>query len=261
MSPVVLSASTIKTISKYVNNIPKYKRNVVPSIVHFGVGNFCRAHLFQNTHRVNNQITDSECTPSQPWLIHGIGVLNNDIERDAFEKIKSSNFLYGLLTLPSKNSEIIGSLCSYDWVPYSDSSLHNAINSIAQPETKIISLTITEKGYCMDIDGNLDFSNPDVLHDVKLLVDKNKTSSCFKTSIGLLVEGLNQRKNNKSAGPLTLLSCDNLPSNGNVLKSILVAFVKKTGNIDLLDYVEKSLSFPNLIIIKIMRDDNIIIIY
>ena len=60
-------------------------------IVHFGVGNFCRAHLFEYTHHFNNQTVGSE-SDNEPWLIHGIGVIDNDYEKESFEKIKSSNF-------------------------------------------------------------------------------------------------------------------------------------------------------------------------
>ena len=169
MSSIIsLSSTALKTISKNIK-IPLYKRtNIVPSIVHFGVGNFCRSHLFENTHHVNNQL-DRHMSDEKPWLIHGIGVLDNKFERNAWEKIQSNDFLYGLLTLPSNKCEIIGSLCSYDWIPHSNSTLISAINSISRPETKIITLTITEKGYCMDIEGNLEFKNPDVKHDLKLL--------------------------------------------------------------------------------------------
>ena len=265
MSSIIsLSSTALKTISKNIK-IPLYKRtNIVPSIVHFGVGNFCRSHLFENTHHVNNQL-DRHMSDEKPWLIHGIGVLDNKFERNAWEKLQSNDFLYGLLTLPSNKCEIIGSLCSYDWIPHSNSTLISAINSISRPETKIITLTITEKGYCMDIEGNLDFKNPDVKHDLTLLTTnkENKTtatnnnnniatlSSSYKTSLGLLIEGLIQRKANESAGPVTILSCDNLPSNGNFLKSILLEFILKTDNDELLAYVEENISFPNSMVDRI----------
>ena len=251
---ITLSASALKTISKRIR-VPNYKRDAFPSIVHFGVGNFCRAHLFEYTHHFNNQTVGSESIDNEPWLIHGIGVIDNDYEKESFEKIKSSDFLYGLLTQPSNESEIIGSLCSYDWAPDSSTALTSAIDSISRPETKIISLTITEKGYCMDIDGNLDFSNPDVLHDVQLLTSSQDslgtTTPCFKTSLGLLIEGLRQRMRNHLAGPVTIMSCDNLPSNGNVLKSILLDFVKHTNNLHLLNYIEENMSFPNSMVDRI----------
>ena len=251
---IKLSASALKTISKRVR-VPNYKRDAVPGIVHFGVGNFCRAHLFEYTHHFNNQTVGSVPTADEPWLIHGVGVIDNDYEKESFEKMESSDFLYGLLTLPSNQSEVIGSLCSYDWAPRSSAALTSAIDSISRCETKIISLTITEKGYCMDIDGSLDFSNPDVLHDVQFLTSnqdsRGNTTPCFKTSLGLLIEGLRQRMKNRSAGPVTIMSCDNLPSNGKVLKSILVDFIKRTKNLKLLNYVEENITFPNSMVDRI----------
>ena len=76
-------------------------------------------------------------------------------------------------------------------------------------------------------------------------------SSSYKTSLGLLIEGLIQRKANESAGPVTILSCDNLPSNGDVLKSILLEFILKTDNDELLAYVEENISFPNSMVDRI----------
>ena len=114
-----LSASTLKALPRRIS-VPEYKRTGAPRIVHFGVGNFCRAHLFQNTHRCNQTQADD------PWLVHGIGILDNDCEMHAWEKLKSSDFLYGLMLLPSKDTEIIVTLAEYDWIPHSAAAYQNA---------------------------------------------------------------------------------------------------------------------------------------
>ena len=85
---ITLSASALKTISKRIR-VPNYKRDAFPGIVHFGVGNFCRAHLFEYTHHFNNKTVGSESIDNEPWLIHGIGVIDSNYEKESLKnKIK-----------------------------------------------------------------------------------------------------------------------------------------------------------------------------
>ena len=241
-----LSASTLKALPRRIS-VPEYKRTGAPRIVHFGVGNFCRAHLFQNTHRCNQTQADD------PWLVHGIGILDNDCEMHAWEKLKSSDFLYGLMLLPSKDTEIIGTLAEYDWIPHSAAAYQNALKAISAPHTQIISLTITEKGYCTDIEGQLDFTIPDLKHDAELLSRPDGPLGGgvrLKTSLGMLTMGLHNRQSHAPSDPVTLLSCDNLPSNGAELKRLLLDFISQTKP-QLLDYVEHQVSFPNSMVDRI----------
>ena len=245
-----LSTSALKTLSSHIP-VPKYSRTKPAAIVHVGVGNFCRAHLFENTHKYNQNCKGNE------WLIHGVGVLNNSSEREAFKKMESSEYLYGLLTLPSKSAEIIGSMCSYDWVPNSAASLENAAQALSSPDSRIISLTITEKGYCTDTNGNIDFENADLMHDVQTLKGGDRASS-FKTALGLVVEGLSRRQE-ANAGPITILSCDNLPSNGDALRSILSELISATRP-ELLEYTTNQVTFPNSMVDRItpgVTDDTV----
>jgi fructuronate reductase len=83
--------------------------------------------------------------------------------------------------------------------------------ALAAPETHVISLTVTEKGYCLGVNGGLDEAHPDIVHD---LVEPDRPRS----AIGWLVRGFAERCN-RSSGPVTVISCDNLASNGRKLEA------------------------------------------
>lgn len=94
------------------------------------------------------------------------------------------------------------------------------LRQIAAQDTRIVSLTITEKGYCHHpADGSLQFDHPDIVHDLH-------TPACPRTAVGFMVYGLQQRYATGKS-PLTLMSLDNLPSNGHLLKKLILDFAKQ----------------------------------
>lgn len=108
------------------------------------------------------------------------------------------------------------------------------IRQISDPDLEVITLTITEKGYCLSGDG-LDLANPGIAADLTA----PKTPS---TAIGVLVEGLHQRKLAGLPG-LTILSCDNLPSNGKLCRTAVLAFAGKRDQ-NLKDWISDACQFP-----------------
>jgi fructuronate reductase len=92
------------------------------------------------------------------------------------------------------------------------------INQISDPDLRVITLTITEKGYCL-AGGTLDLCNAGIVADLQ-------SPETPQTVIGLLVEGLNRRKNAGLPG-LTILSCDNLPSNGKLCSTAVLEFAEQ----------------------------------
>jgi fructuronate reductase len=93
------------------------------------------------------------------------------------------------------------------------------IACLADPATRIVSLTVTEKGYCHDpATGQLRLDNPDIIHDL----DNPRAP---RTAIGFLVAGLAARRD-AGLPPFTVMCCDNLPSNGHVLRGLVLAFAE-----------------------------------
>lgn len=201
-----------------MNGIIKYKyerSGVVPGIVHFGVGNFHRAHLEYYT---NLLLED----PSQRcWGVSGAMIMPGD-ER-LFKALRQNAGEYNLTTCaPSGETEVyrIGSLVELNW---GEEDSEPIIARIAAPTTKIITLTITEGGYKVDLD------RP-------------------KTVFWYVAEGLKRRM---AAGlPITILSCDNLQHNGDTARDAFMSYFRAKYP-DVAVWAETNLTFPNSMVDRI----------
>ena len=227
MTQIRLNKENLPTIEN-VPDMPGYdleQKNC--SILHLGVGNFHRSHQAFYLHKLMKQ-------KDSGWRICGAGLMPQDIKMK--EALVSQNFLYTLVTRELEKEEIalIGSIRDFIHTPTEPERFKELCMS---RDLKILSLTITEKGYCYDNNWNLDKANPNVRHDLDV---KGETPL---TAVGLIVYGLKKRLE-AGAFPLTILSCDNIPENGDVLKKLLYQFLDETDDKELLEYVKKSVTFP-----------------
>ncbi|TCN29403.1 mannitol dehydrogenase family protein [Sinorhizobium americanum] len=201
-----LSRLTLDRLPEAVKK-PNYDpAQVSVGIVHLGIGAFHRAH--------QAVFTDSILAEDVSWGISGVSLRSPDT-RDALEPQD------GLYTLKIQDGEgeqlqVVGSVVELLCAPEEPEAV---LRRMADPATRIVSLTITEKGYCHNpATGTLDEAHPDVVHD---LANPQRPRS----AIGFIVEALARRE---AAGiaPFTLLCCDNLPSNGHVLKRVVRRFAE-----------------------------------
>eukprot|EP00939_MAST-03C_sp_MAST-3C-sp1_P005260 g5260.t1 len=244
---------TTTTTSSSLPALPTYRKNdeaSLPSIVHIGVGNFFRSHLAANTDAV------METEGHDRWTIHGVSLLNIDEERKVSERLNEQNGQYGLVSLPSGTTRVVGSLTKHSWVPESAEVLQDVRDALTSPVTKIVSLTVTEKGYCQDADGNLDVTCEDVAHDIAVLgsnVSSLLRPAC-RTALGTLIDGLSRRAALSEHAPVTLLSCDNLPHNGGVLRRLVFDMCERIeGSDELLEWIanENNVTFPSSMVDRI----------
>ena len=128
----------------------------------------------------------------------------------------------GLYTLVLKHSDgtyeprIIGSLVRYLFAPDDPEAV---IEAMAAPSTRIVSLTITEGGYNIsDVTGEFDAANPDVLRDLE-------PGPVPRTVFGVITEAL-RRRWTRGLAPFTVMSCDNLPGNGDLARGAFTAFAR-----------------------------------
>jgi fructuronate reductase len=186
---------------------PDYDRTkVTVGIVHLGIGAFHRAH--------QAVFTDDVLARDPSWGICGVSLRSPDT-RDA---LKPQDGLYTLKVQDGEGEtlRIIGSVVETLVAPEDPQAV---LARMADPATRIVSLTVTEKGYCHNpATGMLDDNHPDVIHDLN---NPGKPRS----AIGFIVGALAQRQ---AAGveAFALLSCDNLPSNGHVLKRVVSRFAE-----------------------------------
>ena len=192
--------------------VPRYAREALDArILHVGVGGFHRAHMAV--------YTDEAAAHGGSWGIRGVGLL--DADRRMAETLAAQNCLYTVVERDSDGSRprIVGSIVDFAFTAGDEDAF---ARNLAAPETAILSLTITEGGYS--------------------LASRNQT-------IETIVSGLDARR--RAGGlPLTILSCDNLPGNGNVARDAIMRVCDARSS-ELARFVESSCTFPNSMVDRI----------
>ena len=204
-----------------------------PAIVHFGVGGFHRAHQAVYLDDL------AERRISTDWAEQGIGLLPGD--RRMAEALIPQDCLYTVVerSEAADRARVIGSLRGYTFAPDDPGRV---LELLADPATRIVSLTITEGGYLVDDKtGVFDATHPAIQQDV----DQHAPRTVF----GYIVAGLERRR---AAGipPYTVMSCDNLQGNGSVARTAVVSFAR-LGDASLAAWIDANVGFPNAMVDRI----------
>jgi fructuronate reductase len=212
---------------------PGYDRaRVTPGIVHLGVGAFHRAHQAV-------VIDDLLAGGATDWGIVGANLRNSDT-RDA---LAPQDCLYAVAVRSGAGAEhrVVGSILETEVATANPGHL---IARMADPATRIVSLTITEKGYCHTPQtGELDERHPDIVHDLK-------NPDAPRSAAGFIVAALSRRKDSGVA-PFTVLSCDNLPANGCTAGRILNRFAALRSP-ELGKWVAGEVAYPSTMVDRIV---------
>lgn len=219
--------------------LPTYQRSAVrPGIVHLGVGNFHRAHQAVYIDRCLHLPGQSQ------WGISGIELLDSPQQRAKAAGLTAQGGLYTLTEFAPEADpvvRVVGSMVEYIFAP-SDTAA--ALARLASPDTRIVSMTITEGGYNIDATtGEFRLSAPHVAAD---LADKTGQP---RTAFGLVCEALARRKA-AGLGPFTILSCDNLRHNGDVARKAFLAYAYAR-DAALGSWMEQQVTFPNCMVDRI----------
>ena len=213
--------------------VPAYDRSMVtPGIVHLGVGAFHRAHqaVF-----VDDCIGRGELG----WGIVAASMRSADT-RDALAP-QDNLYTYCERNGQTETYRVIGSILEILVAPEDPGRL---IDRLCDPKVRIVTLTVTEKGYLANLsERKLLRTHPDILNDL----DPAKTPRSIH---GVLLAAIRRRRA-EGAVPLTFVSCDNLPSNGKVLKALLVEFASLTDT-ELADYIDRHVSCPCVMVDRIV---------
>lgn len=231
-----MTTLTTHTIGELAVSRPGYDRRAASvGIVHFGFGNFHRAHQAMYVDRL------MESGDGLDWGICGVGVLPQDAAmRDA---MRSQDCLYTLvLRHPDGTLEprVVGSVLEYLFGPEDAAAVYGRL---LDPAVRIVTLTVTEGGYLKDpATGEFDGSLPTVVHDLARPDEP-------RTAFGFIVEGLRRRR---AAGvaPFAVLSCDNLQGNGTFARQAVTAFARLSDP-ELADWIETNVAFPNSMVDRI----------
>ena len=215
-------------------SVPRYDRSKVgQSIMHVGVGGFHRAHQAVYTDDLLNEGGDLA------WGFCGVGLLKHDAR--IHDVMRSQDCLYTVVERSSEGdtAHVIGSIVNFAFAP---DDREQVLEQMASPETRIVSLTITEGGYYIDSTGELDAKHPDLQQD---LANPHEPSCSF----GYLLEALDRRRQ-RGLAPFTLMSCDNIQGNGEVAKKMLTAFAELRDPA-LRNWMDENCLFPNSMVDRI----------
>ena len=213
---------------------PNYERGALKAgILHFGVGNFHRAHQAVYLDDLFNAGHDRD------WAIVGAGIF--DAEKRGRDILKAQDWLTTVVEQESGHIEarVTGSMVDF-LVPGDGPSI---VARLADPAIRIVSMTITEGGYFIDAgSGRFNPDHPDIVAD-------GRNPDAPKTVFGLIVAGLKLRKAN-GIPPFTIMCCDNIPHNGHVTADAVVGLARLSDP-GFADWIRENVAFPNAMVDRI----------
>jgi mannitol 2-dehydrogenase len=215
---------------------PTYDRSAVTvGIVHFGVGGFHRAHQAAYIDSLMNQGT------AMDWGICGVGVMPADL--NMHHALTPQQGLYTLVVKhPDGTLEprIIGSIIDYLYAP--DNPAH-VLDTLTREQTRIVSLTITEGGY------NFNQTTHQFIPDEPGIAADLRPGATPSTVFGYIIEALDRRRHTGTP-PFTIMSCDNIQSNGHIARAMFTAFAQQRDP-ELAQWITDHVHFPDSMVDRI----------
>ena len=213
---------------------PAYDRaKLSPGIVHFGVGNFHRAH--QAVYLDDLFATGRD----HDWALIGAGVREADVDMRA--KLAAQDWLTTVVEQEANKTTVRVTGPMVNFVrPFDVAAM---LDTLSRPAIRIVSLTVTEGGYCIDpATQRFDPNHPEIAYDAAHF-------DAPKSAFGLIAAGLKRRR---AAGvaPFTVMSCDNIPGNGHVCENA-VAGLAELVDPELAAWIRKTVAFPNSMVDRI----------
>jgi mannitol 2-dehydrogenase len=207
---------------------PAYDRSALKAgILHFGVGNFHRAHQAVYLDDLFNAGLDHD------WALVGAGVFEG--EKKGRDILMAQDWLTTVVEQDSGHLEARVTAAMVDFLVPGDHA--SIIEKLTDPAIRIVSMTITEGGYFIDAaTGKFNPGHPDIVADAASL-------SAPKTVFGLIIAGL-MRRRTRGTPPFTIMSCDNIPHNGHVTADA-VCGLARLADPALADWIRDNVAFPN----------------
>jgi len=208
-------------------------------VVHLGPGAFFRAHgaLY---------LADAMAASGGDWGVLGVSLRSADIR----DRLAPQGFAYTAVEVGPKGERprLVEVLQDVRVAPENPEAV---LEAMADPAVHIVSLTVTEKGYChAPATGRLDRSNPDIAHDL--------AEPLPRSAPGYIVRAL-QRRRDAGLPPVTVLSCDNLPDNGRLLRGVVLEMAQELDPA-LAEWIADEGAFPSTMvdgIVPATRDEDI----
>ena len=227
---VELSASTLPLLARRMR-VPTYDRSgLTPSVVHFSVGGFHRAHQLV-------YLDDLAEQGNTDWGVVGVG-LHSPAMRDA---LQPQDHLYTVVErgADGERARVIGSMIDYHFAPDSPETV---LDVLVDERTRLVTMTVTGNAYRIDATSGEFAPDGAALAD---LADPRRPQSLF----GYIVEALDRRRR-AGARPFTVLSCDNMQQNGEAARTAVVGFARLRDEV-LARWIDDNVAFPGSMVDRI----------
>jgi mannitol 2-dehydrogenase len=230
---IKLSAHALSALPANVS-APRYRHgDLKPGIVHFGVGNFHRAHQAVYLDKLFSMGLDRD------WAIVGASVRPGDAEIRG--KLMAQDWLSTVVEQEADSAKAYVTGSMIDYLPAGDGAA--ILSKLDDPAIRIVSMTITEGGYYIDpASQKFDPAHPEIAYDAAHI-------DAPKTVFGLIVAALKRRRV-AGATPFTVMSCDNIPGNGHVTQNAVVGLARLVDG-DLASWIHGHVAFPNSMVDRI----------
>lgn len=232
---IALSNATLAHLPPQVLTPGYARQKTTPGIAHLAVGNFHRAHQALYIDRVLAR------AGQEGWAIVGVGLRDNARESRRANIMHTQDCLYTLTEFATDGSHTIRVLGAITEYVQAAKDRKAAIERLADPAIKIVSLTITEGGYYVDANGAFMLTHPDIAQDLQRSVPE--------TAFGLVTEALRLRRQS-GAGPFTVMTCDNLRHNGHIARTAFCTYATAR-DASLGAWIAENVTFPSTMVDRI----------
>ncbi|MRT42143.1 fructuronate reductase [Enterobacteriaceae bacterium RIT702] len=212
---------------------PAYDRSQLKTrMVHIGFGAFHRAHQALATDKLAAQGSD--------WGYCEVNLNSGTL----IQALRQQDLLYTLTEMAdeSLHTRVIGVVTQA--LHGKGDGIDSVIEAMSQPDVAIVSMTLTEKGYCyMPSSGKLNPDHPDIVHDLA-----NPTEP--RSLPGLILAAIIRRRE-RNLSPFSVMSCDNMPENGHVTRNVISQLAERH-SAELADYIQTHITFPSTMVDRIV---------
>jgi len=212
---------------------PRYDRSKLKTrMVHIGFGAFHRAHQALCSDKLAEQGSD--------WGYCEVNLNSGEL----IQALRQQDHLYSLTEMAddSLNTRIIGVITSA--LQGKSDGIEAVIAAMSQPDVAIVSMTVTEKGYCHHpASGDLNPDHPDIVHDLA-------HPDAPRSLPGLILAAIRRRRD-AGLPPFSVMSCDNMPENGHVTRNAIVQLAQRQDSA-LADYIQQHVTFPSTMVDRIV---------
>lgn len=223
-----LSRRTLATLPSEVKTPGYAHGDISAGVVHFGIGNFHRAHQAAYFDALLNE-------GEKAWGIIGVSMRSASMR----DNLEPQDYLYTLAQVSEHTQlQVIGAIQAILVAPQTPQAV---VDAVADSKNQLVTTTITEKGYCLG-NGKVDAAHPDIRHDLSTL-------DAPKTTYGFLAAALIKRHQDHQQ-PLTILCCDNLNGGGEKLREGVTLMLKKHG-LDTLSWVNEHVAFSSSMVDRV----------